>query len=229
MDKCPRLGTCQLVWQSHEFLSQQPILGIQKMSMCTQHMHFRPNLPDPDIKSRLRKPADLFYALVYGKGQTANNGKIMLLLTLGVLLFFLVFFRNCFKDPDDMYSVMNITWKWQWIEVLFHTARQYLQCTIQNLSAHTVGGRLNTILDCHTLGTVRCTHHTPWSDCHYYHTFTNRWNWAWHSDQMSSWETKFPQSGGIHKSHTVAYPWSVRLDICPVLVKLDNVGMFQLY
>jgi hypothetical protein len=31
-------------------------------------------------------------------------------LSWNVLLFFLVFLRNCFRDPDDIYSVMNITY-----------------------------------------------------------------------------------------------------------------------
>lgn len=33
-----------------------------------------------------------------------------LTLTFMVLWFFLVFFRNCLRLPDDMYSVMNMTW-----------------------------------------------------------------------------------------------------------------------
>ena len=31
-------------------------------------------------------------------------------LTFSVLLFFFVFFRNCLRDPEDIYSVMNITY-----------------------------------------------------------------------------------------------------------------------
>jgi len=33
-------------------------------------------------------------------------------LSWNVLLFFFVFFRNCFNEPEDIYSVMKITWKY---------------------------------------------------------------------------------------------------------------------
>ena len=40
-----------------------------------------------------------------------GKGCLVITLTFMVLWFFLVFFRNCLRLPDDMYSVMKMTCK----------------------------------------------------------------------------------------------------------------------
>ena len=64
--------------------------------------------------------AILRFAIIYGTAtwqHTFNKETVCLMhlvytLSWNVLLFFFVFFRNCFNEPEDIYSVMKITWKY---------------------------------------------------------------------------------------------------------------------